>query len=265
MLLLQAASAPAKPQAARTLKIIFILKMTLKNQTKVIKFVGQAKPTRQKEMRRLFLILGILLSQDMYLCIKIHLMKILIINASPRQHGNISQMAEMMRLEAEQCKAEVSMVRVADLSVRPCTACMTCRKTLKCALPEDDAQRVLRLITAADALIVCAPCYWGNMPGELKVLFDRMVYGLMGENKRGIPIALHKGKKAIVVSACTTIYPFNIMFRQTRGVVNALKEILKWSGFKLAGTLEKGGTKNKPVLITRREEKKCRRLVHKLW
>lgn len=36
------------------------------------------------------------------------------------------------------------------------------------------------------------------MPGEVKVLFDRMVYGMMGENSWGMPLPLHKGKKAIV-------------------------------------------------------------------
>lgn len=24
-----------------------------------------------------------------------------------------------------------------------------------------------------------APCYWGNIPGQMKLLFDRIVYGMM--------------------------------------------------------------------------------------
>lgn len=85
----------------------------------------------------------------------------------------------------------------------------------------------------------------------------------MGETSRGIPIGLHKGKKSVIVSTCTTPYPFNIFFNQTRGVVKALKEILKWSGFKVVSAIEKGGTKQHPGL-TEREMKRCRRVIHKL-
>ena len=144
-------------------------------------------------------------------------MKILILNSSPRRNGNISKMLEAMKQEIECCNAEAVYVRVPELKVRPCIGCMKCRSSLRCCLPEDDAQRVLQSIRDADALIIGAPCYWGNMPGELKVLFDRMVYGMMGENSLGMPLALHKGKKVIIVSTCTTPYPFNILYNQTRG------------------------------------------------
>lgn len=188
-------------------------------------------------------------------------MNVLILNASPRPKGNISRMLDAMRLEAERLGAQVTPVRISDLHIRPCTGCMACRSKLACVLPEDDAQRVLRLIQTCELLIVGAPCYWGNMPGALKVMFDRQVYGLMGESRSGIPQPLHKGKRAVLVSTSTTPYPFNILFRQTRGTIRALREILRWSGFKICATLEVGGTKNAPV-----DEKKlerCRKMVRK--
>lgn len=172
-------------------------------------------------------------------------------------------MLEAMKQEAENGGAEVTFVHVSDLQVHPCIGCMKCRDSLKCCLPEDDAQKVLQAVKEADALIVGAPCYWGNLPGELKVLFDRMVYGMMGENSWGMPLPLHKGKKAIIVSTCTTPYPFNILYHQTRGVVRALKEILKWSGFKIVKTIERGGTKKHPELSDK-EMARCRKSVHKL-
>lgn len=189
------------------------------------------------------------------------IMNILIINASPRQKGAISSMLDAMRQKAEELQHQTVMVRTADLHIKHCTGCMYCRTHGICCLPPDDAQRVLEQINQCDLLIIGAPCYWGNMPGELKILFDRIVYGMMGESKRGLPLPLHQGKKAIIVSTCTTPYPFNILFRQTRGVVKALKEILKWSGFKVCATYERGGTKNKPLCD--KDLQKCRRLVAK--
>lgn len=190
-------------------------------------------------------------------------MKLLFINASPRSQGTIGTMLSHMQEEAQQSGFDTDMVRVSALDIRPCTGCMKCRSTLQCTLPPDDAQKVLQLVEHCDVLVIGAPCYWGNMPGTLKLLFDRIVYGMMGESKRGIPRPLHKGKRAIVVSACTTPYPFNIWFRQSRGAVNALKEILRWSGFKVVKCIEKGGTRTHPALTTR-EIKRCRQAIRRL-
>ena len=176
-------------------------------------------------------------------------MKILILNASPRPEGNIARMLGAMREEAVRGGAEVCYEVVSRLHVRPCTGCMKCRSSRQCVLPADDAQRVLSLVAESDVLIVGAPCYWGNMPGTLKVLFDRMVYGL----------PLHKGKRAILLTTCTTPWPFNVWFRQSRGTVRALREILKWSGFKIVRSVERGGTKTRP--LTERDLERCRRAV----
>lgn len=189
-------------------------------------------------------------------------MNILILNGSPRRNGNIARMLKAMREEAESRGMKVTSVCVADLRIMPCTGCMVCRKKLACVLPDDDAQRMLELIQGCDAWVIGAPCYWGNMPGQLKVMFDRIVYGMMGESQRGIPIPLHKGKRAILVSTCTTPFPFNILFNQTRGVIKALKEILKWSGFKVISTIEVGGTKQHAVSDKALE--RCRKVIRKL-
>jgi hypothetical protein len=183
--------------------------------------------------------------------------KILILNVSTRVHGGIEQMLSIISDEANALGAIVETVRIDQLNVASCRGCMACRKMLKCVLPNDGAQATLEKIIAADVLVIGAPCYWGNMPGNLKSLFDRIVYGMMGEDKYGIPTPLHKGKEAIIVSTCTTIWPFNILFHQSRGVVRSLKEILKWSGFHVVKTIEKGGTKRNPEL-KEVERKKCR-------
>lgn len=171
-------------------------------------------------------------------------------------------MLEAMKQEAEACGHEVWLEWVSNLHVRFCTGCMKCRASGHCILPEDDAQRILSLIREADGLIVGAPCYWGNMPGTLKVLFDRMVYGLMGESPKGMPCPLHKGKRALLVVTCTTPWPFSIWFRQSRGTVRALREILRWSGFRIVKAIERGGTRTHP--LTERDLEKCRKAVRRL-
>ena len=188
---------------------------------------------------------------------------ILILNASPRRHGNISQMVEVMADECRQEGVEVQTVAVQQLDIRPCLGCMKCRAAHKCVLPEDDAQRVLKLIQQADALVVAAPCYWGNIPGTLKLLFDRIVYGMMDESEKGWPLPLHKGKRCVLVSTSTTPWPFNRIMHQSSGAIRAMKEVCRYSGLKTVATVEKGGTRHDTTL-SEKDERRCRKAVRKL-
>ena len=191
-------------------------------------------------------------------------MKITLIDGSPRKNGLISQIMSIMQQEAEELGAEASIIKVSSLQLTPCKGCMICRKSKRCVLPEDGAQQVLKEIQQSDALVVGSPCNWGNMNGYLKVMFDRMVYGLMDENKYGMPLPLHKGKKCIIVSTCTTPWPFNILLRQSQGTVRALKEILKYSGFSIVSTFQKGNTRQHQQLTAaevRTLKKRIRKLI----
>lgn len=191
-------------------------------------------------------------------------MRVLVINGSPRRNGTVASMLDVVASEAESCGADVEIVSVSDLSVAFCTGCMKCRSASDCCLPRDDGHLMAEKIRAADALVIGAPCYLGNMPGRLKAVFDRIVYAMMGESPGGLPLPLHKGKKAVIISCCTTVFPFNRLFNQSHGAVKAVREVLRWSGFRVVGRIEKGGTRKHPSL-TAREAAKCRRAARRLF
>lgn len=136
---------------------------------------------------------------------------------------------------------------------------MVCRSKNACVLPKDDSVEMLHKLQLADVVIIGAPCYWGNIPGQLKLLFDRMVYGMMRDTAY-FPEPLMKGKKSILISTSTTAWPWNILFRQTRGAIRALREILHYSGIKIVKTIERGGTAKHPQL-SEKDKKKCRKAI----
>lgn len=178
-------------------------------------------------------------------------MNILVLNASPRRRGMTSQASEcfvegVRSASTDDFSSEsvhVDVLNVNDLNFSPCKACLYCRKHGNCCQPVDDAHKVAELVRACDVLVVAAPVYWGNIPGVLKTLFDRLVYVLMGETKVGIPIPKHKGKRAYVITSCTTPFPFDVLCGQTTGVFRALKEVLGTSGFKICGKIAIPGTR----------------------
>lgn len=189
-------------------------------------------------------------------------MHLLIINGSPRKKGLISQMLRIFHEQAINSSIEVTEVYANDLQIKPCMGCMACRSKQHCVLPEDDAQRVLTLIQQADAIVIGAPCYWGNIPGQLKLLFDRIVYGMMRDTPR-FPEPLMLGKKAVFISTCTTPFPFNILMNQSHGAIRALREIGRFSGWKIVDTIERGGTATRPQLSPR-DISKCHKAFRKL-
>lgn len=183
-------------------------------------------------------------------------MKILVLNGSPRKSGTIATIINAITTPLAS-KHEIKWIDVCDLQIKYCTGCMACRATDTCVLPQDDAQRIGEEIKAADLLIVGTPTYWGNMCAPLKLLFDRLVPIFMGESPRGIPIPRLKGKKAIIVTACTTPWPFSFIFPEIRGTIKSVKEVLKYGGYKIK-SISQAGTKNSkgvPKKTLRKAEK----------
>ena len=80
------------------------------------------------------------------------------------------------------------------------------------------------------------------------MLLERNVPVFMGESKRGIPTPNQKGKKAAIVTACTTPFPFNFILPESRGAVRSVKEVLKYGGYKIKGIITKPGTKNNTTI-----------------
>lgn len=152
---------------------------------------------------------------------------------------------------------------VDGLDVHPCVGCMKCRADKVCCLGRDDAHRIAGKLGEYDLYVIGAPCYWGNMPGTLKVLFDRMVYAMLDTETSGmLPVPLLKGKRAIIVTASATPSPFNRWFGQTSGVVKSLKAIFRQCGVKIISTYQKGGTRKSPS-PTEKDLRKVMRLLPK--
>ena len=190
-------------------------------------------------------------------------MKILVLNGSPRQGGTVASLL-MAMAEPLTEGHEVEWVDVCNLSMRYCTACMACREKGACILPEDDAHAVGEKIREADALIIGTPVHWGNMSAPLKLLFDRNVPVFMGESPGGLPVPRQKGKRAAIATACTTPWPFNVIFPESRGALRAVKEVLHYGGYHVVGTVTKAGTKKSgaiPSALTAKARDLARKLA----
>ena len=180
-------------------------------------------------------------------------MNVLIVNASPRKNGiTTSLLAEAEAEIGSSHRAEV--VRIQDLTIRPCTGCLKCRPDKACVLPRDDAHVLAEKIKKSDLLILGSPVYWGNMPGTLKIFFDRNVplfEYCEAKAIRYIPKPQLKGKRAILIVSGGSPFPYNLLSSQSRGTIRSLKTILKAGGIKVMSVL------NVPDSYNFEGKKKC--------
>ena len=102
-------------------------------------------------------------------------MKAIGVVGSPRKNGN----TEILTQHALQAIAEegidTELIRLAGRDIRPCTACMVCRKEERCPI-EDDFFPIYTKLKEADAIILASPVYFGSATALMKAFMDRAGY-----------------------------------------------------------------------------------------
>lgn len=95
-------------------------------------------------------------------------MKTLIINGSPRPHGNTAALIEELKKHLEGEVIELSAFRS---NIAPCVDCRGCWETAKCVV-RDDMQVVYD--DDFDNVVVASPVYFSTLPGSVLSLISRM-------------------------------------------------------------------------------------------
>ena len=95
-------------------------------------------------------------------------MKTLIINGSPRLHGNTVALIDELKKHLEGEIIELSAFRS---NIAPCVDCRSCWTTAKCVVRDE-----MDVIYADDFdnVVVASPVYFGTLPGQMLSLISRM-------------------------------------------------------------------------------------------
>lgn len=114
-------------------------------------------------------------------------MKVLLINGSPRQHGNTFLALSEAAKTLEQSGIEAEICQIGTKPVRGCIACGQCKAQglERCVFDDDVCNRISEKLDAADALIFGSPVYYGQPNGSLISLMQRMFFsaGARVQNK----------------------------------------------------------------------------------
>ncbi len=95
---------------------------------------------------------------------------LLVINGSPKPHGNLQRMLEKI---AEDSGKDYEIIHLAKLKINPCLGCVKCADTKRCIQP-DDMGPLYDKILAADALIVGPVVYFAKANPFTHTILERL-------------------------------------------------------------------------------------------
>jgi multimeric flavodoxin WrbA len=106
-------------------------------------------------------------------------MKVLLINGSPRAHGNtytaLSEVAKTLNEEG----VETEIVNIGKEAVQGCVACGWCGREGRCTYRDALYNKVMDIVRdGIDGLVIGSPVYYGGPNGSLCALLDRVFYSL---------------------------------------------------------------------------------------
>jgi len=122
------------------------------------------------------------------------MVRVIGIVGSPRVGGNTELLVAEALKAAGEDGAETELVRLAGADVKPCDACLSCRKTGECRIV-DDFKPFFDKMVEADGIILASPVYFGSATPHIKALIDRAgslssAKGSVFENKVGGPMVV---------------------------------------------------------------------------
>jgi len=149
-------------------------------------------------------------------------MKVIGISGSPTKESNTDALIKAI-LEAT--GAESEFIKLSEIKVGPCIACMKCVYTNECII-NDDFKWLSRKVMDADAIIVGSPTYYGAASAFMKAFIERLY------SKRHIKL-LMRGKIAATVA---------VGVAAEKMVAEWMGNALRAGGMEIAGSLTAKGT-----------------------
>ena len=128
-------------------------------------------------------------------------MKVLMLNGSPRENGNIALAFSEMEQVFKEAGVEVENILLGRMDIRGCIACETCRKNNKCVF-NDIVNELAVKFEEADGLVIGSPVYYGSANGTLMSALQRLFYSTHFDKSNKVGASVVSARR----SGCTATF-----------------------------------------------------------
>ena len=127
--------------------------------------------------------------------------KVLMLNGSPIENGNIAVGFREMQKIFDELNVEYECINLGKKDVRGCIACGTCGNTGKCVF-NDVVNEISEKFEKADGLVVGSPVYYGCANGTLVSALQRVFYSSHFEKRMKVGASVVCARR----SGCTATF-----------------------------------------------------------
>ena len=166
--------------------------------------------------------------------------KVLILSGSPRKEGNSDILCNEFMRGATEAGNQVEKIRIAEKNIGFCRACYFCKDTGVCAI-KDDMAEVLQKMIEADVLVLASPVYFYSVDAQLKALIDRTVARWLEVRDKEFYYIVTSAEEDLSATQ-TTIDCF-------RGYADCVEGAKEMGVIQGVGVYEKGEIKDKKAMI----------------
>ena len=128
-------------------------------------------------------------------------LKVLMLNGSPREHGNIALAFQEMEQVFRENGVESENILLGKKDIRGCIACETCRKNKKCVF-DDIVNELADKFREADGLVIGSPVYFGSANGTLMSALQRLFYSTSFDKSLKVGASVVSARR----SGCTATF-----------------------------------------------------------
>ena len=102
-------------------------------------------------------------------------MKVIALNASARKDGNTAILLNTVLDELKNEGIKTDMIQLAGKTLRGCTACNKCMKTLDrhCAIKKDMLNDIIDQMLSADGILLGSPTYFSDVTANMRGFIER--------------------------------------------------------------------------------------------
>lgn len=137
-------------------------------------------------------------------------MKILVLNGSPRTHGNTAAMVDAFVEGAKEQKHDITVIPVCQKKIAGCLACEYCHtKGNGRCIQKDDMQDIYPILDEAEMIVLASPIYYHSFTGQLQCAINR-IYALdKPKNLKKAALIMSSGSDHVY---CGAIYEYQNSF-----------------------------------------------------
>ena len=154
-------------------------------------------------------------------------LKVLMLNRSPRENGNIALAFREMQRVFDENGVEYEDIVLGRQVIRGCIACETCRKTQRCVFP-DIVNDLAAKFEAADGLVIGSPVYYGSANGTMMSALQRLFYSTSFDKSMKVGASVVSARRSGCTAAFDELNKFFTLSNMPVATSNYWNNIYGW-------------------------------------